>query len=106
MKYTLDVTIEKLLHSLQELIIFRRKFESENAENETTELAILGDIIVDLAEGIGHYLSHPDPKHFAREISECRFTSDIAKIFNKYGFNQFLCPPYFSNNDIEKLSLK
>ncbi|MCX7830099.1 MAG: hypothetical protein N2445_03440 [Acidobacteria bacterium] len=104
MKYTLDLTMEKLLHALQELIIFRRKFEDETVDNEITELAILGDIIVDLAEGIGNYVSHPNPKEFAKEASSCRFAWEIAQLFKKEGFHQFLCPPYFSNKDLEKLS--
>lgn len=96
--------MEKLLHSLQELVIFRRKFEDTTVDNEITELVILGDIILDLSEGIGYYISHPNPKQFAKEISSCRFTWEVAKLFAKESLHQFLRPPYFSNKDLEKLS--
>lgn len=104
MKYTLDLTMEKLLHALQELIIFRRKFQEQTVDSEITELAILNDIIVDLSEGIGNYISHPNPKQFAKEAVSCRYTWELAKMFQKEGLHQFLCPPYFSNKDLEKLS--
>lgn len=103
-KYTLDVAMEKFIHSLQELIIFRRKFEDATVDNEITEMAILNDIIVDLAEGIGNYISHPNPREFARKSSICRYTWELAKLFSKEELHQFLCPPYFSSKDLEKLS--
>ena len=104
MGYTLDLAMEKLLHSLQELIIFRRKFADTSLETESAEMAILNDIILDLAEGIAQYSSHPDPGGLAKEIRACHFTWDLAKLFKHEGLERFLCPPYFSQKDLSRLS--
>lgn len=101
MGYTLDLTMEKLLHALQELIIVRRRMTMANIEDEPPEMTILNDAVLDLAEGIARYLSHPDPARMARELSACHFTYDLPKVFRKEGFATYLAPPYFSQKDLE-----
>jgi len=104
MRYTLDLAMEKLLHSLQEFIIFRRKFADKKADSESAELAILNDILLDLAGGIAIYAAHPDPGRLAKEIAACHFTHELPRVFQKEGLERFLCPPYFSQTDLSRLS--
>jgi hypothetical protein len=103
MSYTLDMTMEKLLHALQELIILRRRTAMANIDQECPELTILNDTILDLGEGIARYLAHAEPQRMAKDIAACHFTYDIPKVFKKEGFFAFLCPPYFSQKDLEQL---
>jgi hypothetical protein len=103
MGYTLDLTVEKFLHALQELVILRRRTAMANIEQESPELTILNDVILDLGEGIARYLAHAEPGRMAKEIAACHFTYDIPKVFKKEGFFAFLCPPYFSQKDLEHL---
>lgn len=103
MRWTLDLTMEKLLHALQELIILKRKIINETLDSESIKIAILDDIISDLAEGIAHYLSHTNPKEFSKEVLKCHFSWDLAKIFKENKYEKYLSPPYFSNQDLEKI---
>ena len=102
MGYTLDLTMEKLLHSLQELIIVRRRITMANLEDEPPETAILSDAILDLAEGIARYAGHPDPGKMAHDLAGCHFTYDLPKVFRKEGMSSYLAPPYFSQKDLEQ----
>ncbi len=102
MGYTLDLTMEKLLHSLQELIIVRRRITMANIEEEPPEIAILNDAILDLAEAIARYAGHPDPGRMAHDLAACHFTYDLPKVFRKEGLPSYLAPPYFSQKDLEQ----
>jgi hypothetical protein len=104
MGYTLDLKMEKLLHSLQELLIFRRKFINIVVDVDSPELAILNDAIGDLAQGIAICVTHPDPDEFARKILNCRFTFEIVRVFKEEGLTLYLSPPYFSQSDLNEIN--
>ncbi len=106
MAYTLDLKMEKLLHSLQELLIFRRKFINIVVDVDSPELAILNDAIGDLAQGVAMNVSHERPEEFSRKILNCRFTFEVAKVFKEDGLTLYLSPPYFSQSDLNEITNK
>lgn len=106
MPYTLDVTMEKLLHSLQELIMFRRKFINIVVDKDSPELAILNDAIFDLSFAIALYIKHKDPEDLAKKVIGCRYTYDLAMIFKEENLINFLITPYFSQSDLNEINRK